>query len=163
MDTTLPDQKTSTTSARAKFRWIRLAFDLILLWSFISAISVPLQIDNWPPAVFLSYPPRAPYILFAVGLAIYLLVTRILLRQIKHGYWLRLSMSLITIVCCTHSLGWHPLRTPPEILGETSKLSICLVTANTGDHPVEFADQLSKTSRMQPTYIDQLLIPNKQS
>ena len=145
MDNTLPDQKTSNDPTRPKFSWIRLAFDLVLLWSFISAISIPLQIDNWPLAVFLSYPPRAPYILLAAGFAVYLLLTRILLRQIKRGHWLRLGMSLTTIICCIYSLGWNPLRTPPAIAGDTSKFSISLVTANTGGHPVELADQLAKT------------------
>jgi len=144
MDNTLPDQQTSNDPAQPKLRWIRLAFDLVLLWSFISAISIPLQLDNWPPAVFLAYPPRAPYILLAAGFAAYLLLTRILLRQIKRGYWLRLGMSLTTIICCIYSLGWNPLRTPPAIADATSKFSISLVTANTGGHPVEFADQLAK-------------------
>jgi len=139
----LSDQKTPDAPARTKFSWVRLALDLALLWSFISAISIPLQIDHWPPAVFLSYPPRAPYILLAVGFAIYLLITRILLRQINRGYWLRLGMSLATIVGCIYSLGWNPLRTPPAIASNASKPSISLVTANTGGHPIEFAAQIA--------------------
>ena len=138
MDNALSNQETPNDPAQPRFSWVRLALDLALLWSFVSAISIPFQIDNWPPAVFLSYLPRAPYILLAV---IYLLTTRILRHQIKRGYWLRLGMSLATIICCIHSLGWNPLRTPPAIASDTSKSSISLVTANTGGHPVEFAGQ----------------------
>ena len=146
MDNALSNQRTSNDPAGAKFGWVRLTLDLALLWSFISAISIPLRIDNWPPAVFLSYPPRAPYILLAVGFAIYLLITRFLLRQIQRGYWIRLGMSLAVIICCIYSLGWNPLRTLPVIASDTLRSSISLVTANTGEHSVEFVDQLAKTN-----------------
>ena len=136
MDNALSNQETPNDPAQPRFSWVRLALDLALLWSFVSAISIPFQIDNWPPAVFLSYLPRAPYILLAV---IYLLTTRILRGQIKRGYWLRLGMSLSTIICCIHSLGWNPLGTPLATASDTPKSSISLVTANTGGHPVEFS------------------------
>ena len=155
MDNARSDPTTPDAPNRPGFSVVRWMFDLALLWSFISALSIPLRIDNWPTAVFLSYPPRITYILFATGFAIYLLLTQVLLTgalpfrglfsRIKRGYWIRLGMSLITIIGCIVSLGWNPLRTTPVIATDTSSPSLSLVTANTGGRPVEFADQLAKT------------------
>ena len=163
MDNALSNQETPNDPAQPRFSWVRLALDLALLWTFVSAISIPLQIDNWPPAVFLSYLPRAPYILLTVGFAIYLLTTRILRRQIKRGYWLRLGMSLSTIICCIHSLGWNPLGTPLATASDTPKSSISLVTANTGGHPVEFANQLAKTNLPEVICLQEVSVSHREA
>lgn len=135
------DRDSITPEAQPRFGWLRLIFDAALLWSFLSAISIPLRLDNWPPAVFLSYPPRAPYILFGVGYASYLLLTLLSRHQAKHAARIRICICLITVISCIYSLGWNPLRATPHA---PSKNSFSLVTANTGGHPVEFVNRTSQ-------------------
>jgi len=124
MDNARSDPTTPDAPNRPGFSVVRWMFDLALLWSFISAISIPLRIDNWPTAVFLSYPPRITYILFATGFAIYLLLTQVLLTRalpfrglfsrIKRGYWIRLGMSLplLKLSNCQHRRSPGRVRRP---------------------------------------------------
>lgn len=139
----MSDRDLATVEAHPKFGWLRFIFDLTLLWSFISALSIPLELDNWPPAVFLSYPPRALFILLAAGFATYLLLARIFLRRTRRGYWLRLCTSLVIITCCISSLGWNPLRSIPN---DSNAVHFSLISANTGGHPVEFTNRLDQAN-----------------
>jgi len=120
----------STPQRRNKFR---LVFDLALLWSFASAISIPLRFE-----------PRGPYILIGIVFACYLILNKYIRTSVFPTLWyrIRLGISLATVVLCIYSQGWNPLR---QVISNSpvNNMSDCLslISANTGGHPVEFADQ----------------------
>jgi len=153
----------STPQRRNKFR---LVFDLALLWSFASAISIPLRFDNWPPAVFLTYPPRGPYILIGIVFACYLILNKCIRTSVFPTLWyrIRLGISLATVVLCIYSQGWNPLRqviSKPPVNNTSDCLS--LISANTGGHPVEFADQLDGSDLPDIICLQESVIAHRQS
>ena len=110
----------------------------LLAWTVLSAIALPLQLDYWPPAVFLTYIPRPLYIGlgFLLGLCFWL--------QKRH---LKLGIATFAIALCTYSLGWGGgLTTQPS---SATAPSLTLLSMNIHEQPKALAEFM-KNQGLQP-------------
>ncbi len=101
----------------------------LFVWTVLSAIALPLHLDNWPTAVFLTYIPRPLYI--ALGLVFSFCFW-------FHKRYLKLGITTFAIALCIYSLGWGggPVTNPSS----ATATSLTLLSMNVHEHPKELKD-----------------------
>lgn len=98
----------------------------------MSAIALPLQLDNWPPAVFLTYIPRPLYIALGLVLSIVFLIQK---------RYLKLSIATFAIALCIYSMGWGD--GPMAKSSSATAPNLTLLSMNVHEQPAQLHDLMA--------------------